>query len=259
MNRLQRILDQKRTEIARLLPRLEHLRAAALLRNDYRGFTTAIDHGPDALGLIAEVKKASPSVGTIVENFDPVAIAQAYQAAGAHAISVLTDEQFFQGSLSYLTQIRQTVGLPLLRKDFILHEAQIFEAAVAGADAILLIVAALEQPDLERLHEITVTLGLDVLVEVHTLPELERALDCGARLIGINNRNLTTFEVDLRATEIISEEVPEDVILVSESGIKTQADAQRVFAAGVNALLVGESLMRTGDVAGQVKALLDVG
>ena len=259
MNRLQRILDQKRTEIARLLPRLEHLRAAALLRNDYRGFTTAIDHGLDALGLIAEVKKASPSVGTIVENFDPVAIAQAYQAAGAHAISVLTDEQFFQGSLSYLTQIRQTVGLPLLRKDFILHEAQIFEAAVAGADAILLIVAALEQADLERLHETAITLGLDVLVEVHTLPELERALDCGARLIGINNRNLTTFEVDLRATEIISEEVPEDVILVSESGIKTQADAQRVFAAGVNALLVGESLMRTGDVAGQVKALLDVG
>jgi len=259
MNRLQRILDQKRTEIARLLPRLEHLRAAALLRNDYRGFTTAIDHGPDALGLIAEVKKASPSVGTIVENFDPVAIAQAYQAAGAHAISVLTDEQFFQGSLSYLTQIRQAVGLPLLRKDFILHEAQIFEAAVAGADAILLIVAALEQADLERLHEIAVTLGLDVLVEVHTLPELERALDCGARLIGINNRNLTTFEVDLRATEIISEEVPEDVILVSESGIKTQADARRVFAAGVNALLVGESLMRTGDVAAQVAVLLDVG
>ena len=259
MNRLQIILDQKRTEIARLLPRMEHLRAAALLRNDYRGFAAAIDQGPDALGLIAEVKKASPSVGTIVENFDPVAIAQAYEAAGAHAVSVLTDEKFFQGNLSYLTQVRNAIALPALRKDFILHEAQIFEAAVAGADAILLIVAALEQAELERLHDTATTLGLDVLVEVHSLPELDRALDCGANLVGINNRNLTTFEVDLRATEIISEEVPEGVLLVSESGIKTQADARRVFGAGVNALLVGEALMRTGDVAGQVAALLDVG
>ena len=259
MNRLQIILDQKRTEIARLLPRMEHLRAAALLRNDYRGFAAAIDQGPDALGLIAEVKKASPSVGTIVENFDPVAIAQAYEAAGAHAVSVLTDEKFFQGNLSYLTQVRNAIALPALRKDFILHEAQIFEAAVAGADASRLIVAAREQAELERLHDTATTLGLDVLVEVHTLPELDRALDCGAHLIGINNRNLTTFEVDLRATEIISEEVPEGVLLVSESGIKTQADARRVFGAGVNALLVGEALMRTGDVAGQVAALLDVG
>ena len=257
-NRLKTILDQKRIEIAQLLPRQEHLRAAALLRNDYRGFAAALDRGPEALGLIAEVKKASPSVGTIVENFDPVAIARSYEAAGAHAVSVLTDEKFFQGRLNYLTQIRQAISLPVLRKDFILHEAQIYEAAVAGADAILLIVAALEQPELERLHEIATTLGLDVLVEVHSLPELDRALDCGARLIGINNRNLTTFEVDLRATEILSEETPEDVLLVSESGIKTNADARRVFACGVNALLVGESLMRTGDVAAQVAALLDV-
>jgi len=259
MNRLEIILDQKRAEIARLIPRVEHLRAAALLRNDYRGFAAALVQGPDALGLIAEVKKASPSVGTIVEQFDPVAIAQAYEAAGAHAVSVLTDEKFFQGSLSYLTQVRKGTALPALRKDFILHEAQIFEAAVAGADAILLIVAALGQPDLVRLHDTATTLGLDVLVEVHSLPELDRALDCGANLVGINNRNLTTFEVDLRTTEIISEEVPEGVLLVSESGIKTNADARRVFGAGVNALLVGEALMRTGDVAEQVAALLDVG
>lgn len=258
MNRLQIILDHKRTEIERLLPRLEHLRAAALLRNDYRGFATAIDCGPDALGLIAEVKKASPSVGTIVENFDPVAIAQAYQEAGAHAVSVLTDERFFQGHLSYLMKIRKAIGLPLLRKDFILHEVQIFEAAVAGADAVLLIVSALEQAALERLYETATTLGLDVLVEVHTLQELDRALDCGARVIGINNRNLSTFEVDLHTTAIISEEAPEGVILVSESGIKTNEDSRRVFAAGVNALLVGEALMRTGDIPGQVAALLDV-
>lgn len=258
MNRLQTILDHKRSEVARLLPRLEHLRAASLLRNDYRGFAAAIDRGPEALGLIAEVKKASPSVGTIVEQFDPVAIAQAYEAAGAHAISVLTDEKFFQGRLGYLSQIRDAVRLPLLRKDFILHEVQIYEAAVAGADAVLLIVAALEQPELESLHERATMLGLDVLVEVHSREELDRALDCGARVVGINNRNLTTFEVDLHATEEISEDVPEDVVLVSESGLKTNVDSRRVFACGANAILVGESLMRTGNVPEQVAALLEV-
>lgn len=258
MNRLQTILDQKRLEIARLLPRLPHLRAAALLRNDYRGFAAALDRGPEALGLIAEVKKASPSVGIIVEAFDPVAQAKAYEAAGAHCISVLTDEKFFQGSLGYLSQIRQAVELPLLRKDFVLHEAQIYEAAVAGADAVLLIVAALEQADLERLHQTALDLGLDVLVEVHTVEEMDRAADCGARLIGVNNRNLTTFEVDLHATEILSEQAPEGALLVSESGIKTNADTRRVFACGVNAILVGEALMRSGDVAAQVRALLDV-
>ncbi len=258
MNRLQAILDHKRTEIARILPRLELLRAAALERNDYRGFASAIDRGPEALGLIAEVKKASPSVGTIVEQFDPVEIARAYQAAGAHAVSVLTEEKFFQGHLSYLTQVRRAIGLPVLRKDFILHEVQIYEAAVAGADAVLLIVAALEQPELERLHQTATMLGMDVLVEIHAREELDRALDCGAQIIGVNNRNLATFEVDLRATEEISEDVPEGIILVSESGIKTQADSQRVFTAGVNAILVGESLMRTGDIPGQVTALLGV-
>lgn len=259
MNRLQAILDHKRTEIARLLPRLEHLRASSLLRNDYRGFATAIDRGSEGLALIAEVKKASPSAGAIVEQFDPVAIAQAYQAAGAHAVSVLTDEKFFQGHLGYLAKIRNAVGLPLLRKDFILHEAQIFEASVAGADAILLIVAALEQQELESLYNQATILGMDVLVEVHTLEELDRALDCGAQVIGINNRNLATFEVDLHATEEISEEVPEGIILVSESGLRTNDDSRRVFACGVNAILVGEALMRTGDVPAQIAQLLDVG
>ncbi len=259
MNRLQQILDTKRTEIARLLPRLEHLRAAALLRNDLRPFAAALDRGSDALGLIAEVKKASPSAGIIAADFDPVAIASQYEAAGAHAISVLTDEQYFQGHLSYLTKVRGAVELPCLRKDFMLHEVQIFEAAVAGADAILLIVAALEQRELEALNKTAESCQLDVLVEVHTREELDRALDLGAKVIGINNRNLTTFEVDLATTEELSEEVPDDVILVSESGLKTQADTVRVHAAGCQAILVGESLMRTGDIAAQVKALLDVG
>jgi indole-3-glycerol phosphate synthase len=258
--RLKQILDVKEKEVARLLPRSEHLRAAALQRNDFRGFAAALDCGPDALGLVAEVKKASPSAGVIAPDFDPVAIARAYESAGAHCVSVLTDEQFFQGQLSYLKRIRDATGLPCLRKDFTIHEAQIFEASVAGADCILLIVAALEQPALEHLYTTADTLQLDVLVEVHTAEELDRALDLGARLIGINNRNLHTFEVDLATTEELSAEVPDDVLLVSESGIKTRADSQRVFDAGCNAILVGESLMRAGlaGIPGQMKELLTV-
>ena len=258
-NRLQEIIDHKQTEIAKILPRMEHLRAAALQRNDFRGFGLSIDRGPDALGLIAEVKKASPSVGTIVENFDPVAIAQMYEAAGAHAVSVLTDERFFQGHLSFMTKVRAAITLPVLRKDFIVHEVQIYEAACAGADAILLIVAALEQEQLTHLQKMAALCQLEVLVEVHTLEEMDRALDSGAQIIGINNRNLATFEVDLAATERISEEATDDIILISESGIKTPADSRRVFDAGVNAILVGESLMRSADVPAQVAALLDVG
>lgn len=258
MDRLREILTHKKTEIARLLPRAEHLRAAALQRNDFRGFTAAVSRGPDELGLIAEVKKASPSVGAIVPNFDPVQIAKTYEWAGAHAVSVLTDERFFQGHLSFMTNVRAAITLPVLRKDFILHEAQIFEAICAGADAILLIVAALEQEELVALHQTARAWPLDVLVEVHTLAELDRALEAGAELIGINNRNLATFEIDLKTTEELAEEVPADVVLVSESGIKTKTDARRAFAAGANAILVGETLMRAGDVPAAVEALLDV-
>ncbi|MEI6714117.1 MAG: indole-3-glycerol phosphate synthase TrpC [Verrucomicrobiota bacterium] len=258
-NRLQKILDVKQQEVARILPRAEHLRTAALQRNDFRPFARAIDRGPYELGLIAEVKKASPSAGVIAENFDAVDIARQYSVAGAHALSVLTDEQFFQGHLKYLSQIRKEVGLPILRKDFMIHEVQIAEAAVAGADAILLIVAALDQNRLEALYKEAQLLQLDVLVEVHTAEELDRALDLGADLIGINNRNLTTFEVDLKTTEELSEEVPEGVVLVCESGLKTKADTQRAFDSGCNAILVGESLMRTNDISAQVEELLSVG
>lgn len=259
-NRLQQILDVKKTEVAKLLPRLEHLRAAALVRDDFRGFAAALDLGADALSLIAEVKKASPSAGVIAENFDPVATAKAYEAAGAHCVSVLTDEQFFQGNLGHLVQVRKAIGLPCLRKDFMIHEAQIFEASVAGADCVLLIVAALDQPTLEHLYQTAELCQLDVLVEVHNREELDRAIDLGARLIGINNRNLTTFTVDIATTEELSEEVPDGVILVSESGLKTAGDTQRVFDCGCNAILVGESLMRAGveGVPGQVEAMLGV-
>ncbi len=254
MSRLDEILRVKRTEIEQLQLRRDELRARALQRDDFRSFQNALRRRPGELSLIAEVKKASPSAGVIVENFEPVEIATNYARAGAEAISVLTDEQFFQGRLEYLTQIRSAVDVPLLRKDFVLDELQIAEAAAAGADAILLIVAALDDDQLARLLEAAALYQMDALVEVHTLPELDRALETSAAIIGINNRNLATFEVDLAVTERLSEEVPKEIILISESGIKTAADIARVKACGVDAVLIGEALMRAQ--AGAISALL---
>jgi indole-3-glycerol phosphate synthase len=244
MDRLEEILRVKRDEIEALRPHRHELHRAALLRNDFRGFAPALQLGKGKLALIAEVKKASPSAGVIVESFDPVAIAKNYARAGVEAISVLTDERFFQGHLSYLDAIRAAVPQPLLRKDFILDPLQIMEAAAAGADAILLIVAALNQDELISLLETAALYQLDVLVEVHTLTELERVLETPAKIIGINNRNLATFEVDLGVTEKLSEEVPQEIVLVSESGIRTEQDLARIKACGVDAMLIGEALMR---------------
>lgn len=244
MNRLDEILRVKRGEIERLRPRRDELHRTALLRNDVRSFAFALQPGEGKVALIAEVKKASPSAGVIVESFDPVAIAKNYARAGVEAISVLTDEQFFQGHLDYLQLIRDRVPQPLLRKDFVLDPLQIMEAAVAGADAILLIVAALEQEQLVLLLETAALYQLDALVEVHTLAELDRALETEAGLIGINNRNLATFEVDLSVTETLSEQVPDEIVLVSESGIRTAEDLSRIKACGVDAVLIGEALMR---------------
>ena len=252
-DRLRQILETKKGEVARLKPKTEILKAAAAERNDFRSLEMALGQDRESLALIAEVKKASPSAGVIAADFDPVAIAKAYEAAGASAISVLTDEQYFQGHLSYLTRIRHEVGIPVLRKDFIIDEVQIYEAAVAGADAILLIVAALDQAQLVDLLEIATAFQLDALVEVHDLAEMERALDTEARIIGVNNRNLHTFEVDLRTTELLSQELPPDLILVSESGIKSRSDAEKVRSWGADAILVGEALMRSGDIAGMVR------
>jgi indole-3-glycerol phosphate synthase len=244
MNRLEEILCTKREEIERLRPRRHELHRTALLRNEVRGFTSALRRDEGKLALIAEVKKASPSAGVIVESFDPVAIARNYARAGVEAISVLTDERFFQGHLDYLQLIREQVPQPLLRKDFVLDPLQVMEAAAAGADAILLIVAALSQGQLVSLLETAALYQLDALVEVHTLGELDRALETDARLIGINNRNLATFEIDLGVTEKLSEEVPHGIVLVSESGIKTAEDLARIKACGVDAVLIGEALMR---------------
>ena len=256
MNRLTEILQRKRAVIDALRPQREALRKMALQRNDFRSFAQALQGGAGrTLALIAEVKRASPSAGVIAEQFDPVAIARNYEVAGADAVSVLTDEPFFQGHLDHLRAVRAAIDLPILRKDFILDDAQIYEAAAAGADAILLIVAALEQEQLERLHEVATACQLDVLVEVHTLEELDRALETDASIIGINNRDLTTFKVDLAVSETLSEQVPPGVVLVSESGIRTADDSRRLRTCGADAILVGEALMRSGDVIRQARDL----
>src|SRR3954463_16653600 len=244
MNRLDEILRVKRGEIERLRPRRDELHRTALLRNDFRGFAAALRREEGKLALIAEIKKASPSAGVIVESFDPGTIAKNYARAGVEAISVLTDERFFQGRLEFLNAVRAVVPQPLLRKDFILDPLQIMEAAAAGADAILLIVAALSQGELTALLETASLYQLDALVEVHTLAELDRALETDARVIGINNRNLATFEVDLSVTETLSEQVPDEIVLVSESGIRTAEDLSRIKACGVDVVLIGEALMR---------------
>lgn len=256
MSRLQEILRSKQPTIEALRPRRAALRAQALQRNDFRSLATALGSGGgQTLALIAEVKRASPSVGLIAETFDPVEIATRYEGAGADAISVLTDEQFFQGHLDHLRAVRAAVNLPVLRKDFVLDEVQIYEASAAGADAILLIVAALEQKKLLELLDVAQACQLDALVEVHTLEEMDRALETDARIIGINNRNLGTFEVDLETSEILSEQVPPGVLLVSESGIRTAEDSRRLRACGADAILVGETLMRSRDVEREVAAL----
>jgi indole-3-glycerol phosphate synthase len=244
MNRLDEILRNKKAEIDRLRPRAEELYRKALQRNEFRDFRSALKRADKRIAVIAEVKKASPSAGTIAESFNPVSIAREYERAGASAISVLTDARFFRGSLQHLVDVRQSVGVPVLRKDFVLDEIQVAEAGAAGADAILLIVAALDQKRLIDLANAAAKYQLDALVEVHTLEELARALDARAEIIGINNRNLATFDVDLGVTENLSEEVPDDVVLVSESGIKSAKDVARVRACGVDAVLVGEALMR---------------
>ena len=244
MNRLEQILAAKRDEIERLKPRVGELDRQAEARTDFRDFRKAIESTDAGIGVIAEVKKASPSAGVIAESFEPVEIAKNYERAGANAISVLTDTKFFQGSLEHLRNVRRAVSVPLLRKDFIWERAQIAESVTNGADAILLIVAALTQDQLVRLLKNTKEYRLSALVEVHKLDELQRALEAGADLIGINNRDLTTFDVDLAVTEKLCREVPDEIVLVSESGIKTAQDVARVRACGVDAILVGEALMR---------------
>ena len=264
-NILDEIVEQKKREVALLPERLiaaGDLHDAMLEHGERRDFLAALRQ-PRAgdIGLIAEVKKASPSAGVICPNFDPVRIATEYQAAGASCLSVLTDEKYFQGSLEYLRQIRAAVKLPLLRKDFIIDERQILEAIEWGADAILLIVAILDDERLRRFHALATEAGLAVLVEVHDAEELTRALALGAELIGVNNRNLKTFKVDLATTEQLAGQLAAsgrrcDILLVAESGINTRADVVRLKQCGAAAILVGESLVKQGNIPAKVKELI---
>lgn len=220
-----------------------------------RGFGKALSASGE-IKLIAEVKKASPSRGVIREDFDPVKIAGTYEEAGASCISVLTEKKYFQGRLEYLGGIRKAVGLPLLRKDFIIEEYQIHEARAGGADAVLLIAACLDRRQMEDLLGVASGLGLDVLVESHTYGEMDKALLAGAMLVGINNRDLTTFAVSLQTTFDLLKDIPGDRIVVSESGIGGRDDVLKLQQAGVDAILVGESLMREKDIGKKVKELL---
>jgi indole-3-glycerol phosphate synthase len=299
MNILDKIVEQKKLEVAKLPARIiaaGDLRDAMLEHGERRDFIAALRKpqrsaavpaagssgvspretpggtpgqpagetpAPHPVALIAEVKKASPSMGVICPDFDPVRIAKEYEAAGASCLSVLTDEQFFQGSLDYLRQIRAAVKLPLLRKDFIIDERQILEAIEWGADAILLIVAILTDEQLAKFHSLAVEAGLAVLVEVHDEEELNRALKISPQLIGVNNRNLKTFKVDLATTEQLAEKLfsspatRHSSLLVAESGIHTRADVERVQKCGAGAILVGESLVKQGDIGAKVRELIN--
>jgi indole-3-glycerol phosphate synthase len=254
---LDKIVATKREEIAVRKARvpLDDLRARLADAPPVRDFFGALD-GDGPIWLIAEVKKASPSKGVIRTDFDPVAIAQTYERHGAACISVLTDETYFQGSLDYLRAIRRATDIPLLRKDFILDTYQLIAAREAGADAVLLIAECLDDCNLRKLHNETIELGMTPLVELYEPENLSRVLAAGATLIGVNNRDLRTFEVDLDHVVRLRREVPDDCLLVAESGISTRQDVERLAAAGIDAMLVGESLMREPDIGAAVDRLL---
>jgi serine O-acetyltransferase len=256
---LQDIEDCKRREVTRLkiAQPMKDLRERAAAAPEARDFRAALD--APGLSLIAEIKKASPSAGVIRTDFVPADIARAYERGGARALSVLTDRCYFKGSPEYLQEVRSAVELPVLRKDFVIDEVQLYEARALGADAVLLIARLLGQEELCRFTAIARSLGLATLVEVHERRELLKALRSKSDIIGINNRDLRDFTVDIDTTITLSADVPDDVILVSESGIKTQSDLRRLEAVGVDAVLIGETFMRSPDVESKVRELFPAG
>jgi indole-3-glycerol phosphate synthase len=259
MNVLERIIAYKREEVAarkRERSWRDLVQLAGAGGGGARGFARELDSCAGRPALVAEIKKASPSRGLIRAEFDPASLARAYAEGGAACLSVLTDAPSFQGSEDYLITARAACGLPVLRKDFMIDPWQIAESRAIGADAILIIMAAVDDAVARELSSAALEFGMDALVEVHDEAELERALTLNASLIGVNNRSLSTFETDLAVTERLAPHVPSDRLLVSESGIHTHADIARLQRAGARAFLVGESLMRQRDVAAATRALL---
>jgi indole-3-glycerol phosphate synthase len=254
---LDHIVEAKRHEVAarkEMTPfaHMEDARGNLLPVRDFRG---AIDNAP--CSIIAEVKRSSPSKGRIREEFDPVQIATIYQDNGAHAVSVLTDEAFFEGKGEYLTAIKKTIDLPLLRKDFIIDPYQIYETRIIGGDAVLLIASLLEQGQLREYITLAEALGLAPLVEVHTREELDMALAAEAEIIGINNRNLQTFATDIETTLKLAPLIPSDRTVVTESGINTREDIEQLMEAGIHCFLIGEILMRAEDIGWKLRELLE--
>ena len=259
MNKLEQICATKREEVAarKRMRSLADLDASAREQTAPRGFRSALERAErSGFGLIAEIKKASPSKGLIREDFHPAAHARAYAAGGAACLSVLTDAPYFQGHEDYLVEARSACELPVLRKDFMVDTWQVAEARALGADAILIIVAALDDGAMVEIEQAAVEYGMDVLVEIHDRAEMERAALLQSRLIGVNNRDLRTFSTDLATTEALAPLAPEGSLLVGESGISRFEDCQRLSHAGVNSFLVGESLMRQCDVEAATRMLL---
>ena len=253
---LDDIIEKRKLQLEKEMSKVpfEKMKKKAL-NTDFltKDFKSAING--DSLSIICEVKKASPSKGLIRPDFHPVEIAKEYESAGANAISCLTEEYYFQGSADFLKSIADCVNIPILRKDFIIDEYQIYEAKAIGASAILLIAAVLDEKTLSRFYKLAASLSLDSLVEVHNESELEKALSVNAEIIGINNRNLKTFEWDLNTTGKLAHHIPKDKIIVSESGIKNNKDMKAVHKLGASAVLIGETLMRSNNIASTLKEL----
>ncbi len=259
MTILDEIYKHKLSEVAEDKKRvsLETLKEQCKKRQRTKSFGAALKSNTN-IRIIAEIKKASPSLGIIREDFNPVEIARIYEASGAAAISVLTDEKFFQGNLSYLTDVKKSANLPILRKDFIVDAYQIYEARSAGADAILLLAALLSKEEIQRYLDLAKELSMDCLVEVHSEAELKHVLQTNADIIGINNRDLATFKTDLETTFRLRPMIPAGKIVVSESGIKSRMDVEKLMKEGVDAILVGETLMKSNDISAKLGELLGI-
>ncbi|MDD5421892.1 MAG: indole-3-glycerol phosphate synthase TrpC [Candidatus Omnitrophota bacterium] len=254
---LSRIIEEKR----KVVEEAKRIKPLAELVKETKGicvkstFKKNISR-PHHINLIAEIKKASPSKGILRGDFNPSRIAVTYQANGAAAISVLTDERFFAGSLGHIHKVKENISLPVLRKDFIIDEYQIYESVAAGADAILLIADILETNEMAGFYNLAQTLGLDILVEAHNEEDIEKALSTGANIIGINNRDLHSFKVDLGVTQKLIRLIPQNKVRVSESGIKTYEDVMFLKSLGVNAVLIGEAFMEAEDIAGKMREIM---